>query len=59
MASNFRSSVFCSLERPLDLTTLTTDIIKITARKELWQLKTEYAAWLEEWKQLQLSEVTY
>ncbi|XP_051802066.1 dynein heavy chain domain-containing protein 1 isoform X2 [Acanthochromis polyacanthus] len=44
-------------EHTMDLTILTTDVQKVTARKELWELKAVYTTWLEEWKQLLFSEV--
>ncbi|KAM4750013.1 dynein heavy chain domain-containing protein 1 [Anableps anableps] len=44
-------------EQQLDLTVLAADVNKILARKELWQLKAECTAWIEEWHQLPLSEV--
>ncbi|XP_060923144.1 dynein heavy chain domain-containing protein 1 [Limanda limanda] len=44
-------------EPTVDLTSLTPDIQKITACKDLWELKAAYTAWTEEWKLLNLSEV--
>ncbi|XP_026158699.1 dynein heavy chain domain-containing protein 1 isoform X2 [Mastacembelus armatus] len=44
-------------EHTLDLSILTTDIQKVKARKELWELVAVYTAWMEEWKQLIFSEV--
>ncbi|XP_053275768.1 dynein heavy chain domain-containing protein 1 isoform X2 [Pleuronectes platessa] len=44
-------------EPTLDLTSLTLDIQKITACKDLWELVAAYTAWTEEWKQFHLSEV--
>ncbi|XP_069545473.1 dynein heavy chain domain-containing protein 1 [Brachyistius frenatus] len=44
-------------ENTMDLTILTTDVQKVVARKELWELITVHNTWLEEWKQLHLSEV--
>lgn len=46
------------LELPIDLTVLTTDVQKVKARKELWELIAVYTTWMEEWKQLLFSEVT-
>lgn len=42
----------------MDLTFLTTDVPKVIARKELWQLKADYTTWLEEWKKQYLNQVT-
>ncbi|XP_008294462.1 dynein heavy chain domain-containing protein 1 [Stegastes partitus] len=44
-------------EHTMDLSILTTDAQKVTARKELWELKAACATWLEEWKRLLFSEV--
>ncbi|XP_047222617.1 dynein heavy chain domain-containing protein 1 isoform X3 [Girardinichthys multiradiatus] len=44
-------------EQQLDLTILAADVQKVTAREELWELKAECTAWMEEWNQLPLSEV--
>uniref|UniRef100_A0A8C6KV71 Si:dkey-11m19.5 n=1 Tax=Nothobranchius furzeri TaxID=105023 RepID=A0A8C6KV71_NOTFU len=44
-------------EQPLDLTVLKTDVKKVIERKELWRIKAAYTTWLEEWKQLQLSQL--
>ncbi|MED6274274.1 hypothetical protein CHARACLAT_014742, partial [Characodon lateralis] len=44
-------------EQQLDLTTLAADVQKVTAREELWELKAECTAWMEEWNQLPLTEV--
>ncbi|XP_068177150.1 dynein heavy chain domain-containing protein 1 [Antennarius striatus] len=43
-------------ERPVDPTVLTTDVQKVEARKELWELIAEFTEWLEERKQLVCSE---
>lgn len=51
--------VYClPLEHPMDLTILTTDVHKLKARKELWELIAEFTSWMEDWKQLLFSEVT-
>ncbi|XP_031144859.1 dynein heavy chain domain-containing protein 1 [Sander lucioperca] len=44
-------------EHPMDLTILTTDVHKLKARKELWELIAEFTSWMEDWKQLLFSEV--
>ncbi|XP_069387019.1 dynein heavy chain domain-containing protein 1 isoform X2 [Paralichthys olivaceus] len=44
-------------EHTTDFTCLTSDIQKITACKDLWELVAAYTTWTEEWKQLNLSEV--
>ncbi|XP_044043043.1 dynein heavy chain domain-containing protein 1 isoform X2 [Siniperca chuatsi] len=44
-------------EHPMDLTILTTDVQKVKARKELWELIAVYTKWMEEWKQLLFTEV--
>lgn len=41
----------------MDLTILTTEIQKVKARKELWELIATYTAWMEEWKQMLFIEV--
>ncbi|XP_045902961.1 dynein heavy chain domain-containing protein 1 isoform X2 [Micropterus dolomieu] len=43
-------------EHPMDLTILTTDVQKVKARKELWDLINVYTKWMEEWKQLLFHE---
>lgn len=48
-----------TLGDPLDLTVVTTAIQKIEARKELWKLKTQYSAWIQEWRQLVFSKASY
>ncbi|XP_028316890.1 dynein heavy chain domain-containing protein 1 [Gouania willdenowi] len=40
----------------MDLTLWMADFHKVTARKELWELKAAFSMWLEEWKQLPFSE---
>ncbi|XP_037619572.1 dynein heavy chain domain-containing protein 1 isoform X1 [Sebastes umbrosus] len=44
-------------EQTMDLTSLTSDVQKVKARKELWELIAVYTTWMEEWKQLLFSEV--
>ncbi|XP_030593777.1 dynein heavy chain domain-containing protein 1 isoform X2 [Archocentrus centrarchus] len=44
-------------EHTMDLTIVTTNVQKLRARKELWELIAVYTTWLEEWKQLLFSEV--
>ncbi|XP_032390213.1 dynein heavy chain domain-containing protein 1 [Etheostoma spectabile] len=44
-------------EHPMDLTILTTDVQKLKARKELWELIAGFTSWMDEWKQLLFSEV--
>uniref|UniRef100_A0A3P9KH25 Si:dkey-11m19.5 n=1 Tax=Oryzias latipes TaxID=8090 RepID=A0A3P9KH25_ORYLA len=44
-------------ENTMDLNILTTDVLKVIARKELWQLRAAYTTWMEEWRKLLLSEV--
>ncbi|XP_076585176.1 dynein heavy chain domain-containing protein 1 [Chaetodon auriga] len=44
-------------EHPMDLAVLTTDVQKVKARKDLWELIAVYTTWMEEWKQLLFSEV--
>lgn len=46
------------LEQTMDLTSLISDVQKVKARKELWELIAVYTTWMEEWKQLLFSEVT-
>ncbi|XP_007576319.1 dynein heavy chain domain-containing protein 1 isoform X2 [Poecilia formosa] len=45
-------------EEQLDLASLAVDVKKILARRELWQLKAECTAWMEEWNLLQLNDVS-
>ncbi|PWA32577.1 hypothetical protein CCH79_00015090, partial [Gambusia affinis] len=51
-------SLCVPLEQQLDLVSLAVDVKKILARGELWQLKAECTAWMEEWNLLQLSDVS-
>ncbi|XP_034543495.1 dynein heavy chain domain-containing protein 1 [Notolabrus celidotus] len=44
-------------EHPIDTTILTTNISKIKARKDIWELKAACKTWTEEWKELSFSEV--
>ncbi|XP_026027585.1 dynein heavy chain domain-containing protein 1 isoform X2 [Astatotilapia calliptera] len=44
-------------EHTIDLTVLTTDVQKVIARKDLWELIAVYTTWLEEWKPMVFSEV--
>ncbi|XP_029028963.1 dynein heavy chain domain-containing protein 1 isoform X2 [Betta splendens] len=44
-------------EHTLDLTILTTDLQKVKARKELWELKAAYTTWMEEWELMLFNEV--
>ncbi|XP_067441454.1 dynein heavy chain domain-containing protein 1 isoform X1 [Thunnus thynnus] len=44
-------------ENPMDLTILTTDVHKIKARKELWELTALYRTWIKEWRKLLFTEV--
>lgn len=41
----------------MDLTSLKTDVQKVKACKELWELIAVYTTWMEEWQQLLFSEV--
>ncbi|XP_005749883.1 dynein heavy chain domain-containing protein 1 [Pundamilia nyererei] len=46
-----------ALRKEGDLTVLTTDVQKVIARKDLWELIAVYTTWLEEWKPMVFSEV--
>ncbi|XP_070683759.1 dynein heavy chain domain-containing protein 1 [Pempheris klunzingeri] len=44
-------------EHPMDFNSLTSDVQKVKARKELWELIAVYTSWMDEWKQQLFSEV--
>lgn len=46
------------LEQSVDLNIFKTDIEKMKARKELWEVIAAYTAWMEEWDRLLFTEVT-
>lgn len=59
MFSPPHSHVCClPLEHSLDLTSVTTDLQKVNAHKELWELKAAYRTWKEEWEQTLFTEVS-